>query len=38
MKHFTIAATARASFYLYNTKKTGDRLVHALAVVGGIFG
>jgi selenocysteine lyase/cysteine desulfurase len=39
MKHFAVAATARASFYvLYNTKKTVDRLVDALAVVGGIFG
>jgi cysteine desulfurase/selenocysteine lyase len=38
MKHFGIAATARASFYLYNTEEDVDRLVDALAVVGGIFG
>jgi cysteine desulfurase/selenocysteine lyase len=38
MKHFGIAATARASFYLYNTEEDVDRLVDALSVVGGIFG
>jgi cysteine desulfurase/selenocysteine lyase len=38
MKHFGIAATARASFYLYNTKDDVDRLIEGLAVVGGIFG
>jgi len=37
MKHFGISATARASFYLYNTKDDVDRLVEALALVGGIF-
>ena len=38
MKRFGIAATARASFYLYNTEEDVDRLVEALSVVGGIFG
>lgn len=38
MKHFGVAATARASFYLYNTEDDVDRLVDALDVVRGIFG
>jgi cysteine desulfurase/selenocysteine lyase len=38
MKHFGVAATARASFYLYNTEEDVDRLVESLAVVAGIFG
>ncbi|MDH3205413.1 MAG: cysteine desulfurase [Gemmatimonadota bacterium] len=38
MKHFGIAATARASFYLYNTKDDVDRLIAGLSTVGGIFG
>jgi len=37
MQHFGIAATARASFYLYNTKDDVDRLIEGLASVGGIF-
>jgi cysteine desulfurase/selenocysteine lyase len=37
MKHFGISATARASFYLYNTREDVDRLVDALGVVRGIF-
>jgi cysteine desulfurase/selenocysteine lyase len=37
MKHFGISATARASFYLYNTEEDVDRLVDALGVVAGIF-
>jgi len=37
MKHFGVSATARASFYLYNTEEDVDRLVDALGVVGGIF-
>ena len=37
MKRFGIAATARASFYLYNTEEDVDRLVEGLGVVGGIF-
>ncbi|MEQ1855025.1 MAG: cysteine desulfurase [Longimicrobiales bacterium] len=38
MKRYGIAATARASFYLYNTEEDVDRLVEGLAVVAGIFG
>lgn len=38
MKHFGVAATARASFYLYNTKDDVDQLVKGLEVVRGIFG
>jgi cysteine desulfurase/selenocysteine lyase len=37
MKRFGLSATARASFYLYNTEDDVDRLVEALAIVGGIF-
>jgi cysteine desulfurase / selenocysteine lyase len=37
MKHFGISATARASFYLYNTKDDVDRLVGGLAQVSSIF-
>ena len=37
MKHFGISATARASFYLYNTTDEIDRLVEGLEVVSGIF-
>ncbi len=38
MKHFGVAATARASFYLYNTPDEVDRLVDGLEVVRSIFG
>jgi len=38
MKRFGVSATARASFYLYNTEQDVDRLVEGLSVVGGIFG
>ena len=38
MKHFGIAATARASFYLYNSKDEVDRLVEGLYRVRGVFG
>mgnify|MGYP001496551653 FL=1 len=38
MKRFGVAATARASFYLYNTEEDVDRLVEGLGVVRGIFG
>ncbi len=38
MKHFGVSATARASFYLYNTKDDVDRLVEGLGLVSGIFG
>jgi cysteine desulfurase/selenocysteine lyase len=37
MKHFGISATARASFYLYNTEEDVDRLVDGLGLVAGIF-
>ncbi len=37
MRHFGVAATARASFYLYNTTDEVDRLVEALDTVRGIF-
>ncbi|MDA0327848.1 MAG: cysteine desulfurase [Gemmatimonadetes bacterium] len=37
MKHFGVAATARASFYLYNTKDDVDRLVDGLEQVRTIF-
>jgi len=38
MKHFGVAATARASFSLYNTTDDVDRLVAGLQVVHSIFG
>jgi cysteine desulfurase/selenocysteine lyase len=38
MKHFNVAATTRASFYLYNTRKDVDRLAEGLQVVQNIFG
>jgi cysteine desulfurase / selenocysteine lyase len=38
MKRYGIPATARASFYLYNTPEDVDRLLQALEVVQGIFG
>jgi len=38
MKHFGVAATARASFYLYNTTDDVDRLIEGLAQVSSIFG
>jgi cysteine desulfurase/selenocysteine lyase len=38
MRHFGIAATARASFYLYNTRDDVDRLVEGLGKVREIFG
>ncbi|HSR40915.1 MAG TPA: cysteine desulfurase, partial [Longimicrobiales bacterium] len=38
MKHYGVAATTRASFYLYNTVDEVDRLVEGLEVVRGIFG
>ena len=37
MRHFGISATARASFYLYNTEDDVDRLVEGLGLVAGIF-
>ncbi|MDP2957131.1 MAG: cysteine desulfurase [Longimicrobiales bacterium] len=38
MKRFGVAATARASFYLYNTRDDVDRLVEGLEAVRSIFG
>lgn len=38
MKRYGVAATARASFYLYNTRDEVDRLVEGLAAVRAIFG
>jgi cysteine desulfurase/selenocysteine lyase len=38
MKHFDVSATARASFYLYNTRDDVDRLVDGLDRVRSIFG
>jgi cysteine desulfurase/selenocysteine lyase len=38
MKRYQVAATARASFYLYNTRDDVDRLAEGLRVVQGIFG
>ncbi|HKJ02437.1 MAG TPA: aminotransferase class V-fold PLP-dependent enzyme, partial [Longimicrobiales bacterium] len=38
MKRYGVSATARASFYLYNTTEEVDRLVQGLEVVRGIFG
>ena len=37
MKHFGVSATARASFYLYNTRDDVDALVGALGIVSEIF-
>jgi cysteine desulfurase/selenocysteine lyase len=38
MRHFEVAATARASFYLYNTTEDVDRLVEGLGLVLEVFG
>ena len=38
MKHLGVAATTRASFFLYNTTDDVDRLVQGLQVVQSIFG
>ena len=38
MQHYHVGATARASFYLYNTKEEVDRLVRGLDTVRSIFG
>ncbi len=38
MKRYEVAATARASFYLYNTRDDVDRLIDGLRVVQSIFG
>jgi len=38
MEHYGIAATARASFYLYNTEKEIDKLVEGLHKAQKVFG
>ena len=38
MRRFGVAATARASFYLYNTTDEVDRLIRGLETVRSIFG
>ena len=38
MQHFEISATARASFYLYNSTEDVDRLIKGLTSVKEIFG
>ncbi len=38
MQHFGISATARASFYLYNSTEDVDRLIEGLTSVKEIFG
>ena len=37
-RHLNVAATARASFYLYNTNDDVDRLVDALYEARKVFG
>ena len=37
MRHFGVAATARASFYFYNTTEDVDRLVEGLETVRTVF-
>tara|TARA_Y100000590_G_scaffold332892_4_gene378577 strand:+ start:60 stop:1307 length:1248 start_codon:yes stop_codon:yes gene_type:complete len=37
MHHFGVSATARASFYLYNSKEDVDRLAESLGLVQAIF-
>jgi cysteine desulfurase/selenocysteine lyase len=38
MRRFGVPATARASFYVYNTRDEVDALVEALAKAGSVFG
>jgi cysteine desulfurase/selenocysteine lyase len=38
MRRYGVPATARASFYVYNTKDEVDALVEALAKAEGVFG
>jgi cysteine desulfurase/selenocysteine lyase len=38
MQHFGVSSTARASFYLYNSREDVDRLAEGLELVQGIFG
>jgi cysteine desulfurase/selenocysteine lyase len=37
MRHYQVAATARASFYLYNTVEDVDRLLEGLQLVRHVF-
>jgi cysteine desulfurase/selenocysteine lyase len=37
MRHLGVAATARASFHVYNSREDVDRLVHALHGARGVF-
>jgi cysteine desulfurase/selenocysteine lyase len=38
MEHYGVPATARASFYVYNTQEEVDLLVNALGKAQEIFG
>jgi cysteine desulfurase / selenocysteine lyase len=38
MRRLDVTATARASFYVYNTEEDVDQLVHAVETVNSIFG
>jgi cysteine desulfurase/selenocysteine lyase len=38
MKRYDVAATNRASFYIYNTREDVDRLVEGLDAVSAVFG
>lgn len=38
MRRLDVTATARASFYVYNTEEDVDQLVHAIETVNSIFG
>jgi len=38
MEHYGVPATARASFYVYNTEEEADRLVDALHTAQSLFG
>ena len=38
MRHLCVPATARASFYVYNTRADVDALVGALATASRLFG
>jgi cysteine desulfurase/selenocysteine lyase len=38
MRRFNVAATTRASFYVYNTRREVDALVNALGKADDVFG
>jgi cysteine desulfurase/selenocysteine lyase len=38
MEHYGVPATARASFYVYNTEEEVDKLVEALLIAQKVFG